>query len=203
MKPTDFGVDLDTLPKLKFDEDAGRKVIERMSRIPAYHDTVKFTKLTYFMHHVSHHLDLETKKIELNDIDAIEKELIPMYPLIWEQVSRVIDRHIFMFTAMFNSFEVNVENEDDLEVIGCHVYSELVSIPVFALLLGDVQMMQYSEVAYKTTKNRRIDTFFEYIMMLKDLPKANAGMFRHTMQDFILSALDDESKTYKNAYKDD
>lgn len=202
MKPTDFGVDLDALPKLKFDEDAGRKALERMRRIPVFAKTVKYLKQSYFHHHLSHHLDVDVGDVKLSDINGIEKVLIPRYPLIWEQVSRVIDRHIFMMVAMFHSFEANIEDKDDMEAVNCHVYDEFVSVPVFGLLLGDAQMMGFAKISRSAAKSGDISTFLEYIFELKQHPSSLSSMIKSVTQEYILSAMEEKS-TYENAYKDD
>lgn len=135
MQPSDFGVDIEDLPKLVLDEDAGRKTLVRLNTVAAFRIAVLDAKLAFFGHYVRDHLDIDIG----NAMDERETmlELTKKHEITWNGVSRVIDRHVFLLVTAMRSFDVNTLDNDDLDIVGCAAYGTMFRDVVFGGIEGD------------------------------------------------------------------
>lgn len=126
MEPTDFGIDLTTLPKLVLNEDRGRKMFERLLSVKAFRLGLNLSKEVYFRHYLEVHLDVQAADFD-TDIDIKRwqerlKVLKKDHELVWTTIDGIVNRHVFLIVTAWSSLEENVINDDEREFVRCNAY---------------------------------------------------------------------------------
>lgn len=138
-----FNIDGTKLPKLTFDEEAGRAMLKHMLSVKEFNDVVVQMKLLSFNHYVEDHLNqklprwfLPNTMTELKEnLRRLNKEYEHLTP-IWLRISAQVDRHIFMLVCTYASFNANLVEEDNIEFVNCPAYVKVFTAPFLATING-------------------------------------------------------------------
>jgi hypothetical protein len=184
MNASDFGIDLGTLPALKLDEDAGRKVLTRMNSVPSFRDNLYESKLTFFCHYLEDHLNIDIGDALKNKDKAIA--LVPKHETVWNSISRVMDRHVFLIVTALCSFDVNTLDSDDLDMVGCVAYGGMFrDIPLAA--------MEADEISITLARRFKMDSDpmvqLVHSAQAVDLMKSQAGDYLQFMKAYVADAM--------------
>lgn len=186
MNASNFGINADNLPKLVFDEDAGRKLLKHLEQYKMWHDSLKIMKLMYFHHVLEDHIKVPgIKEVDkpTNDNERYIWSLTHQHEREWTDVTRMIDRHVFMVVCMYASFDVNLPDGIEREVSKCGAYSGMVLWPVLSMLAGSTVTEAFWRKVNKNGIN--LNSMMHGSLYAADMAKGIKGLFGSRIDSMV------------------
>lgn len=126
---------------LKLDIEAGRKIIQRMSRMEGFNVMVQALVTAYFAHHLTDHLKLDIPELSLDGnkppSHATVLKYADKYQSEYEDVQNIINRQILMLASVFASAELNTQNDGERAALNCKAFDIFVTVPAISWIIGD------------------------------------------------------------------
>lgn len=192
MNITDFGVNVDALPKLVLNEDAGRTILKRLLMVRAFRDYIDMGKRVFFAHYLHDHLEVETN-IEpgwpRKKFVAATDRLMADHELVWNSINTIVDRHVFLMVTAYASVRDNVLNSDDLEYTDCRAYINT----FFVSVAGALGAMETADALITRIKRHpNAADVIETTMRAKETIASDVARFEKISQVFMIDAMDNK-----------
>lgn len=189
MEPTDFGVNVDALPKLVLNEEAGRKLLGKLNAIEAFRDHIDMGKRVFFLHYLDRHLEIDAAGADTSSTKAflrLTDKLMRDHEPVWASISRMMDRHIFLQVTAYASMRENVLDDDDLEYLKCNAYSN----SYHEIVAGAISGWETADVlAYRITHRPSIT--LEASMRAKSTIDKDATRYKKVAAGVLLGVIED------------
>lgn len=189
MRPTDFGVDVDALPKLVLNEERGRALLAELNDVKAFREYIDMGKRVFLQHYLADHLDVKEADFSeprrskyIKRTDALMKD----HELVWMSISRLVDRHVFLLVTAHASIMDNVLDADDMEYVKCNAYTNTFDVAVSGALDGlDIAKVLYHRIKRGPTLAGTLDNTVRAAQTADSDILRYGNVVRKVIKDFV------------------